>query len=145
MLLFCLSKIRLKYIKDISMFNYKPAAVPLCICVFLCNDSLLNVSDDLSNVTGPRLSLEHKVEMERRGRLVIKNTNCRRQLLFISLSFIFFLILHLTWSPLLCFAHFCSISLCTSLWLDLGLLSVSVGVLGSECVAVMLSGDRRSA
>lgn len=47
---------RLKYIKDISMFNYKPAAFPLCmhyVC-FLCNDSLLNVSDNLSNVTRPR-------------------------------------------------------------------------------------------
>lgn len=51
---FCLSKMRLKYIKDICMFNYKPAAVPLCMCVcFLCNDSLLNVSDNLSNVTRP--------------------------------------------------------------------------------------------
>ena len=50
---------RLKYIKYISMFNYEPAAIPLCVCVcvcvcFLCNDSLLNVSDDLSNVTRPR-------------------------------------------------------------------------------------------
>lgn len=54
MLIFCLSKMRLKYIKDISMFNYKPAAIPLCMYVcFLCNDSLLNVSDDLSNVTRP--------------------------------------------------------------------------------------------
>lgn len=53
-LVFCLSKMRLKYIKDISMFNYKPAAIPLCMYVcFLCNDSLLNVSDDLSNVTRP--------------------------------------------------------------------------------------------
>lgn len=35
------------------MFNYRPAAIPLCMCVYLCNDGLLNVSDDLSNVTRP--------------------------------------------------------------------------------------------
>lgn len=50
---------RLKYIKDISMFNYKPRAIffSLPVCVFLCDDSLLNVSDDLSDVTRPRSNL----------------------------------------------------------------------------------------
>lgn len=56
-LILCLPKKRLKYFTDISMFNYKPRAILFhlfaCMCVFLCNDSLLNVSDDLSNVTGP--------------------------------------------------------------------------------------------
>lgn len=48
-----LFRMRLKYIKDISMFNYEPAAVLLVHVCLLCNDSLLNVSDNLSNVTRP--------------------------------------------------------------------------------------------
>lgn len=33
-LVFCLSKMWLKYIKDISMFNYKPEAISFYVYVF---------------------------------------------------------------------------------------------------------------
>lgn len=82
--------------------------------------------------------------MEEKGGLVIKkhklqDSCCLTAFLFLSLP------LHLTKSLPFSISLLPSLSLSISLRLDLGLLSASVGVWGSECVAVMLSGDRGSA
>lgn len=83
------------------------------------------------------LSLEHKLEMEENGGLVIKKHKLQDSCCLTA----FLLSLSLSSSQYVS----ASLSLSTSLRLDLGLLSASVGVWGSECVAVMLSGDRGSA
>lgn len=67
-LVFCLSKMWLKYIKDISMFNYKPKAIFfLCICVF-CAMTACWMSQMISQMWQGRaliyVWLEHKLQME---------------------------------------------------------------------------------